>query len=68
MMPEKKFRQMKEKVLYFPNVYIHLEEMRIRLQTCRLEFFRIYSDIHDGRRTEKHKIWMHYTPSGMLPH
>lgn len=32
-----KIRQMKEKY-YISNVYIHLEEMRIRLQTCRLEF------------------------------
>lgn len=36
-----KIRQMKEKY-YISNVYIHLEEMRIRLQTCRLEFQNIF--------------------------
>ena len=34
---EEKIRQIKEKY-YISNVYIKLEELRIRLQTCRLEF------------------------------
>ena len=63
---EEKIRQIKEKY-YISNVYIKLEELRIRLQTCRLEFSE-YIQTSMTKKNKKNRIWMHYMPKGMLPY